>query len=276
MSRPEHQGPPEHVYNELEASKYTANTRIAEIQAEMALRALELLNLPEEQPSYLLDIGCGSGLSGEILEEEGHFWVGFDISPSMLNVAVEREVEGDLFLQDAGQGLSFRPGTFDGAISISVLQWLCNADKNSHVPWKRLNHFFTTLFMCLKKGARAVFQFYPENDEQLQMIMSAAMKCGFTGGLVIDYPNSRKARKHYLCLFAGQSNDPLPQAKGMEQGELEVGYSKKRIKNHRKSKLEAKIKGKDWIMKKKESARAKGVKVAKDSKYTGRKRRPKF
>lgn len=50
----------------------------------MAYRALELLNLPEDEPAYILDIGCGSGLSGEILEEEGHIWVGMDIAPSML------------------------------------------------------------------------------------------------------------------------------------------------------------------------------------------------
>lgn len=31
-------------------------------------------------------------------------------------VALEREVEGDLFLQDIGQGFGFRPGSFDGAI----------------------------------------------------------------------------------------------------------------------------------------------------------------
>jgi 18S rRNA (guanine1575-N7)-methyltransferase len=40
--------------------------------------------LPEDEPAYLLDIGCGSGLSGEILDEEGHMWVGMDISPAML------------------------------------------------------------------------------------------------------------------------------------------------------------------------------------------------
>ena len=33
-----------------------------------------------------------------------------------LEVALEREVEGDLFLPDIGQGLGFRPGSFDGAI----------------------------------------------------------------------------------------------------------------------------------------------------------------
>jgi 18S rRNA (guanine1575-N7)-methyltransferase len=40
----------------------------------------------------LLDVGCGSGLSGEALSEAGHSWVGCDISEAMLDVAVEREV----------------------------------------------------------------------------------------------------------------------------------------------------------------------------------------
>ena len=92
------------------------STRIQNIQAQMTDRALELLALGDDEAKFLLDIGCGSGLSGEILDEDGHYWVGVDVSPSMLEVAVEREVEGDLFLQDIGQGFGFRPGTFDGAI----------------------------------------------------------------------------------------------------------------------------------------------------------------
>ena len=79
-------------------------------------------------------------------------------------VAQEREVEGDLFLCDIGQGLGFRPGSFDGAIryhrhslsfhfmwfcSISALQWLCNADKKEHSVPKRLFKFFSTLYACL-------------------------------------------------------------------------------------------------------------------------------
>lgn len=50
----------------------------------MTYRALELLSLPPDQPAFLLDIGCGSGLSGEILDEEGYVWAGVDIAPSML------------------------------------------------------------------------------------------------------------------------------------------------------------------------------------------------
>ena len=52
---------------------------------------------------------------------------GFDISPAMLDVATDREVEGDLCLHDLGQGMPLRAGVFDGAISISAIQWLCNA-----------------------------------------------------------------------------------------------------------------------------------------------------
>jgi 18S rRNA (guanine1575-N7)-methyltransferase len=51
----------------------------------MSERAIELMNLPDDEPCLILDIGCGSGLSGEVLEEEGHYWVGMDISPAMLS-----------------------------------------------------------------------------------------------------------------------------------------------------------------------------------------------
>lgn len=72
-----------------------------------------------------------------------------------VGVAVKREVEGDLLCADIGQGLFFRPNSFDGAISISVIQWLCNADKREHVPQKRIKKFFQTLYNCLKRGARS-------------------------------------------------------------------------------------------------------------------------
>lgn len=137
MSRPEDLAPPEIFYNDTEANKYTGSTRVQHIQAKMTLRALELLNL---QPcSFVLDIGCGSGLSGEILTQEGdHVWCGLDISPSMLATGLDRELEGDLMLQDMGTGVPFRAGSFDAAISISAIQWLCNADTSYNDPKQRM------------------------------------------------------------------------------------------------------------------------------------------
>lgn len=60
------------------------SSRMIEIQNEMSERAIELLALPEDHPCLVLDLGCGSGLSGECLDEKGHYWIGLDISKSML------------------------------------------------------------------------------------------------------------------------------------------------------------------------------------------------
>uniref|UniRef100_A0A671V152 18S rRNA (guanine-N(7))-methyltransferase n=1 Tax=Sparus aurata TaxID=8175 RepID=A0A671V152_SPAAU len=263
-------------YNEAEAKKYSQNSRMIEIQTQMSERAVELLNLPEEQSCYLLDVGCGSGLSGDYLSEEGHYWVGVDISTAMLDVALDREVEGDLLVGDMGQGMPFRPGTFDGCISISALQWLCNADKRSHSPPKRLYTFFSSLYSSLSRGSRAVFQLYPENSEQLELITTQAMRAGFSGGMVVDYPNSSKAKKFFLCLFAGASG-VLPKVSKREVSVLLwihcLFLHRCRFKN---MKGKSAKKGRDWILEKKERRRRQGREVRADTKYTGRQRRPHF
>ena len=70
--RPEHAAPPEQYYNDSEASKYTTSSRVIEIQEKLTARALELLCLPDDGvPKFLLDVGCGSGLSGQVLSEQG-------------------------------------------------------------------------------------------------------------------------------------------------------------------------------------------------------------
>ena len=141
--RPEQVAPADIFYNEEEAEKYAMNTRMIEIQAELTERAMEILAIPPGKPRMLLDIGCGTGISGKVLSEYEHIWVGTDISNGMLNVAAKAgDTEGDLVHSDMGHGFPFRPGTFDGAISISALQWLCTAEKKSQIPFKRLNLFF--------------------------------------------------------------------------------------------------------------------------------------
>ncbi|XP_070500206.1 18S rRNA (guanine-N(7))-methyltransferase [Chironomus tepperi] len=272
--RPEHLAPPEIFYNDDEAKKYSQNTRIIEIQEEMSERAYELLLLPEDEPQLILDVGCGSGLSGSVLEENGHYWIGIDISQAMLDVAVDREVEGDLILGDMGEGMPFKAGSFDGALSISALQWLCNADKTHHVPQKRLYQFFTTLYACLTRNARAVFQFYPENAEQIDMITSQALRSGFHGGVVVDYPNSSKSKKYYLVLMTGGVQQ-LPPGLGTEESSEQIPYSRKRelTKNIRGKNPK---RSKDWIMHKKERRRQQGNDTRADSKYTGRKRSGRF
>jgi SAM-dependent methyltransferase len=90
MSRPELTGHASLFYNAKEAKKYDSSSRMIGVQREITERAIELLRLPADKPSFILDIGCGSGLSGQVLEETGHVWVGCDVSRDMLDVANER------------------------------------------------------------------------------------------------------------------------------------------------------------------------------------------
>ena len=162
-SRPEQALPAEQVivvllqyYNEEEAEKYSNNTHIIDVQTQLTERALEILAFPPERKSLILDIGCGSAISGCVITEHGHEWVGMDISKWMLKIAIDREVEGDLFYADMGDGFGFRPGSFDGAISISAIQWLCTAETKKDNPIKRIHQFFESLYRVLVRGGRCV------------------------------------------------------------------------------------------------------------------------
>jgi len=256
------------------------NSSESEVEPEMSDSAQSIQNQADSQfqtdPKLVLDIGCGSGLSGEILSENGHYWIGCDISTAMLDVATEREVEGDLILHDMGHGLPFRAGTFDAAISISALQWLCNQDKTVNKPSFRLKYFFESLYSCLKHGATAVLQFYPENVDQTEFLYTFACRAGFTGGIVTDFPNSTKKKKHFLVLFCGVKTNKvnMPESLTETHSISSIKFSKKERLCDLKRK--GKISNRDWIQAKKEKRRLVGKSTANDSKYTGRKRRPKF
>ncbi|ORY66059.1 S-adenosyl-L-methionine-dependent methyltransferase [Pseudomassariella vexata] len=276
MSRPEDTLSADIHYNDTEARKYTTSSRIQNIQASMTHRALELLDL--SSPSLILDVGCGSGLSGEILSsippEEGgpHVWIGMDVSASMLDIALQRDVEGDLMLADIGQGVPFRAGTFDAAVSISAIQWLCNAESSEISPAGRLSRFFNGLYASLKRGGRAVCQFYPKNDEQKKMITGAAVKAGFGAGLLEDDPETKNV-KVYLVLTAGagSTSDITGVVKGMDGVDVLDPRRKREA-----GKGDIKKGSKAWIVKKKEQMERKGKVVKATSKYTGRKRRIAF
>lgn len=277
------------------------------VQHEITERCLELLRI-SNQPRFVLDVGCGSGLSGKVLEEHGHVWVGCDVSRDMLNVAGERiagsrirckdgdmievlyeedgdeEVleclasTGDLIHHDMGTGLPFRAASFDACISVSAIQWLCYSNSRQEIPKKRLMRFFGSLYHVLRRGGRAVLQFYPQMEEHAVLIAECATRVGFGGGIVVDYPNSTKAKKHYLVLTFDRVYKATP-GKVVDDNKEEGVQVNQHEKKGRKNVIRKKKgggKSKEWILQKKEMQRKKGKKVRLDTKYTGRKRPTKF
>lgn len=295
----------------------------------MTERALELLSIPQDDsvPRLILDLGCGSGISGSVISASGHNWIGMDISESMLRVAQEdmeniedRQMDqdededdedededeeqertaalSDLLVNDMGQGVCFRPGTFDGCISISALQWLFHSNRSYEHPKRRLSRLFVTLHSALTRSARAIFQFYPSNADQIDLALACASKAGFSGGVVVDYPNSTKAKKYYLCLMTGGDGIAMTMPRGLTEAD-KAGYSEedsddddenKTVSKSSKqttvkigarqrqkmAKIQKSTKDRSWVLRKKELYRKRGKDVKDDTKYTARKRRPKF
>ncbi|RAH46435.1 18S rRNA methyltransferase BUD23 [Aspergillus aculeatinus CBS 121060] len=274
MSRPEDILPPDLYYGDREAGRYNTSSRVKKVQAEMSHRALELLDL--RTPSLILDAGCGSGLSSQIVSQAGHQVIGLDVSASMLQLSLEKDDEAvDLFLSDLGQGVPLRAGSLDAAISISAIQWLCNAESSDVSAEGRLRRFFEGLYASLRRGGRAVCQFYPKNDAQRSMISGAAMKAGFGAGILEDDPGTKNS-KLYLVLTVG-GGGLQGDITGIVNGMSDVDVLDARRSATEKGRALPSRKGdKAWIMRKKEQMTRKGKVVKANSKYTGRKRRPAF
>lgn len=139
-----------------------------------------------------------------------------------------------------------------------------------------------SLYRCLIIGARCCFQFYPDNAEQIDMITNAALEAGFTGGVVVDFPHSTKAKKYYLFIQAGYTKESLNEVmntiKENQEDESDsneqVKYQTKRakMKNKRSNNKKVAFKSREWIQNKKDRQRRKGNTARPDSKYTGRRR----
>lgn len=63
-------------------------------------------------------------------------------------------------------------------------------------------------------------QIYPQDAHQAQALTASAMRAGFAGGLVVDFPHSTRAKKYFLVLMVGgNAGGGVPAARGLDGGE---------------------------------------------------------
>ncbi len=98
-----------------------------------------------------VDLGCGTGVLEKILsEKEERFRItGVDLSYNSLKVFKERSLLYTSQVQSDIEKLPFRPGSIDGAVICSVLQWL-----------RDIPAFLKTLSGLLKNGSSMVFSIF--------------------------------------------------------------------------------------------------------------------
>lgn len=139
---------------------------------------------------FLLDLGCGSGLSSRAHLDGGFssFVVGLDLSEGMLRTARKASNrQCDWVLADISQPLPFRDGVFDGATSIGVLHYLLQ-DAEGSTSGERLRNLFFSIRRCVQSRSPVVFQFFPRHEQQdASAIRAVARECGLLAELVCDF-----------------------------------------------------------------------------------------
>lgn len=152
------------------------------MQEKLTARAIELLDLEEGK---ILDIGCGSGFSTQVLYDYGFDVVGIDPNEEMVNKAKERKLD---CVVGSFEKIPFESQTFDGIISISALQWADYKKAAKEVS------------RVLKNKAKAVMQFYPESEKDAIRAARLFADQGFKTELAIDNPENPKKKKIFLLL----------------------------------------------------------------------------
>jgi len=87
-------------------------------------RCAAALDEATDRPGSVLDVGCGTGLSGIALRDVGFTDLdGCDFSPPMLERAAETGVYRRLFEADLNAGLGIQDGTYDHAVAVGVFSF---------------------------------------------------------------------------------------------------------------------------------------------------------
>ena len=105
-------------------------------RAPMILRELAALVIPGETGLDVLDLGCGTGLSGAAFKDRAGHLSGVDLSPAMVEKARARGIYDDLMVGDIEGG--FATARYDLVIAADTLVYLGDLGSTFAAVWTAL------------------------------------------------------------------------------------------------------------------------------------------
>lgn len=94
----------------------------------------------------IIDIGCGTGLCGEVFKPRSSRLIGIDLSQKMLEIAAQKKIYDELISTDISPWLMEHPAEFDLALAGDVL-----------VYFGKLEELMAAVAQCLKPGGHFAF-----------------------------------------------------------------------------------------------------------------------
>lgn len=199
-------------YIGLKAEEYDSQKWMERNQKRTALRCIEFLydeklgkedEIIQENIQYLiLDLGCGTGYSSETLIHEGFRVIGIDILMDMLSKAKERKkinrynnlelIQGDI------NHLPIKENSINHMISVSSYNFIIHGKENKKVIQQVVNSTAKRINDILKKEGRVIIEFYPNNEEELEIFKSSFLNNNFDGFLIKNNPNQKSGQTFLL------------------------------------------------------------------------------
>lgn len=155
-------------------------------------------NLEKDLPLLILDLGCGTGFSSEILLGNGFRVIGVDILADMISKANQKrkmlnDYNLNLILGDINY-LPIRANSIHFITSISAYNFITHEKHGQRNKRMTVNNTAKYLQKILKPDGRIVIEFYPENDEALKLFNSSFTENGFEGFMVKNIPKQKSGQ----------------------------------------------------------------------------------
>ncbi|MFA5333936.1 MAG: class I SAM-dependent methyltransferase [Candidatus Nanoarchaeia archaeon] len=147
-------------YSKENAKLYELSGAYRRIQESMTYDALSISEFKPD--SLVLDLGCGTGFSLNVLKKSGFNAVGIDVSFEMVKYAKSKNFK---VILGSMNSLPFKNEAFDNLISISAIQW---------ANIKEYAKILDEIKRVVKK--EIVIQFYPKEKEEFEYFLKLAKK----------------------------------------------------------------------------------------------------
>lgn len=300
MTRPENEALPADMFYS-EAKKYAFSSRMNVIQTDIASRCLDFLQL--DRQSLILDLGCGTGISGRELGRNGHYWIGCDISRDMLlmsisnsNVVDDEATDGNNMFpllneydsqknkeeNECSNVLAEENGKKEYLKEQEMLNYQIDCIALFHLDISKNIPFKTGVFDAFVSVSCFQWLFHNRNiPESRSIVRKLFMRIRdvlkYKGKGVIQFYSLHNDHTQILIdesRKAGFFSELVTDGEGRNLKEYLLLDCNIKEKTKKKHKVVDKVREK--IAKMKERRINRGLSVSKDSKYSGRKRCKKF
>jgi SAM-dependent methyltransferase len=162
----------------------------------------KLGNIQKEKSYLILDLGCGTGFSSEILLEYGHRVIGIEILKDMIDLALRKKKiyksrDLELILADINY-IPLKPNIINHILSISAYNFIIYGRENLRDKRKVVINTAKQLNKQLKRNGRIIIEFYPKDDEELSLFKSSFINNGFDGFIIKKHPKQKSGQTFLL------------------------------------------------------------------------------